>query len=119
MRISESELEIMRVIWNMDHKVTAQEIMQEMAYKEWKITTVLTFLTRLCDKGILDFEKRKGRTNYYFPLMTKADYQSMATANFVDQIHGGSVESLFAALCKGKNLKKADIDELTKWMEEQ
>ncbi len=119
MRISESELEIMSVIWDMDHKVTAQEIMKTMEYKEWKITTVLTFLTRLCDKGVLDFEKRKGRTNYYFPIMTRADYQRMATENFVDQIHGGSVQSLFAALCKAKDLKKSDIEELTQWLDEQ
>lgn len=118
MKVSDSELEIMKLIWDMDSPVTAQELMKKLENKNWKITTLLTFLTRLCDKGVLTCEK-EGRSNHYRPLLSLEEYQQQETEEFMKQVHSGSVQSLFAALFKSKELSKADLDELSHWLEEQ
>ena len=51
--LSESEMEIMRVIWDAGSPVTAAELLERFAHKGWKIQTVSTFLSRLVEKGVL------------------------------------------------------------------
>ena len=57
--LSESEMEIMRVIWDAGSPVTAAELLELFAHKGWKIQTVSTFLSRLVEKGVLSVERRK------------------------------------------------------------
>ncbi len=118
MRISESELEIMEVIWKLDRPVQSQELMAELSEKHWKPTTLLTFLSRLCEKGVLSMEKM-GRANKYNCVISKEEYQQLETQDFMEQVHSGSVQSLFAALVKSKSLSRDDLDELSHWLEEQ
>lgn len=118
MKMSDTELEIMKLIWSLDHPVTAQELQKLLAEKQWKITTLLTFLTRLCEKGYLSSTK-EGRSNHYAAVMSKEEYQQQETSEFVSQVHSGSMKSLFAALYKSKELTKADLDELSQWLEVQ
>ncbi len=118
MKISDSEMEIMKLIWAKDGPITSQELMKALAEKHWKPTTLLTFLSRLCEKGVLSFEKH-GRSNLYFPIMKQEEYQEKETKEFMEQIHSGSVQSLFAALVKSKSVNREDLDELSRWLEEQ
>ena len=46
--LSESEMEIMRVIWDADAPITAAQLLELFAHKGWKIQTVSTFLTGRC-----------------------------------------------------------------------
>ena len=41
--LSESEMEIMRVIWDAGEPVTAAWLLEVLAHKGWKIKTVSTF----------------------------------------------------------------------------
>ena len=68
--LSESEMEIMRVIWDADAPITAAQLLELFAHKGWKIQTVSTFLTRLVEKGVLTVERR-GRSNFYTPAVTE------------------------------------------------
>ena len=60
-RLPDAELEVMQTIWSLGTQVTAAEV-QQHADKDWKMTSVLTFLSRLCDKGFLSCTK-EGRQN--------------------------------------------------------
>ena len=59
-RLPDAELEVMQTIWSLGTQVTAAEV-QQHADKDWKMTSVLTFLSRLCDKGFLSCT-RDGKT---------------------------------------------------------
>ena len=48
-RLPDAELEVMQTIWSLGTQVTAAEV-QQHADKDWKMTSVLTFLSRLCDR---------------------------------------------------------------------
>ena len=55
MKISETEMEIMRIIWDKNDKVTTSELAEKLPEK--KLTTISTLAGRLIDKGCLKSEK--------------------------------------------------------------
>ncbi len=57
-RLPDSELEIMMIIWELDKPVTRAEIEEKMAPgRKLSPTTILSFLSRLQEKGFLAMEK--------------------------------------------------------------
>ena len=80
-RLPDAELEVMQTIWSLGTQVTAAEV-QQHADKDWKMTSVLTFLSRLCDKGFLSCTK-EGRQNLYTPLVSEEDYRQSESVGFL------------------------------------
>ena len=87
-RLPDAELEVMQIIWSLGTQVTAAEV-QQHADKDWKMTSVLTFLSRLCDKGFLSCTK-EGRQNLYTPLVSEEDYRQHESVGFLRRLCGGS-----------------------------
>ena len=79
---------------------------------------MLTFLSRLCDKGFLSCEK-EGRQNLYTPCVTREDYLQRESRSFVERMCGGSVKNLVASLSDAGALTKSDIDELRAFLDAQ
>lgn len=116
MKISGSEMELMRIIWGKGGEITSSELTEKLG-EVWKPTTISTFLKRLSDKGVLNIRK-EGKTGYYSAAITEEEYKTEQTKEFVDEIHSGSIGSLFAALCESKDLDKDKLTELKQWFEE-
>ena len=116
-RLSDAELEVMQIIWAHSPPVTAAEVQQNAA-KDWKATSVLTFLSRLCEKGFLQCEK-EGRQNFYTPLIEREAYLQRESASFVRRLCGGSVKNLVASLSDAGELTDSDIDELRAFLDAQ
>ncbi len=118
-KMSEAEMEIMELVWKMTTPCTSAEIQKELpADKNWKPTTLLTFLSRLVEKGLLTAEKQ-GKQNLYRPLVTREEYLASETRSFLDEMHGGSLSSFIAALSGGKKLTEDELCELRRWLESQ
>jgi len=117
-RMSEAEAEVMRLIWTADDTITSAQIINEIGEKkQWKPSTIWTFLGRLVEKGLIQ-AKKVGKTNYYTPALTEEEYRQEETRQFLNSVHGGSVKSFFAALSAGKSLNKDELAELRQWLEE-
>ena len=116
MKISDSEMEIMKIIWSHEAAVTSAQIAAELK-TEWKPTTILTFLKRLTDKGIIASDK-VGKTNYYRAIVSEKRYASRQAEEFLDQFHAGSLKNFLAALFCDKKPSGKDIDEIKQWFEE-
>ena len=118
--ISDAEMEVMQIIWKKGEPVTSTELQTvlEASGKEWKINTILTFLARLTEKGILSAE-RKGRSNQYTALISEEEYKHYETLSFLNTVHGCSVKNFMAALFDGDELSREDISELREWFEEE
>jgi len=118
-KMSEAEMEIMELVWKMTVPCTSADIQRELPTdKNWKPTTLLTFLSRLVEKGLLSAEKQ-GKQNLYRPLVTREDYLAAETRSFLDELHGGSLRSFIAALSNGEKLSEDEIGELRRWLESQ
>nr|WP_297174794.1 BlaI/MecI/CopY family transcriptional regulator [uncultured Agathobaculum sp.] len=116
-RLPDAELEIMQAIWSLEAPVTAAAVQQRVS-KEWKATSVLTFLSRLCEKGFLSCEKA-GRQNYYTPQVSRERYLQCESARFVRRLCGGSVKNLVASLSDAGALTEQDIADLRAFLDAQ
>ena len=115
-KMSDAEKEVMQIIWTSKGQITSNEILEQLPEeREAKITTVLTFLTRLNEKGLISFE-RKGKKNYYYPLISEKEYKNFESKNFLSTMHDGSIVSFMAALCDGGEISQEEIEELKKWL---
>ena len=110
-RLPESELEIMQIVLLSTPPVSRSVVENELAVSHRLApTTILTLLTRLCDKNFLAIEK-KGRTNYYTPLVTEREYLASESRNILDRLYGGSLTTLATALCDS-GISKEELKEL-------
>ncbi|WP_338432651.1 BlaI/MecI/CopY family transcriptional regulator [Clostridium tyrobutyricum] len=115
-KIPESELEIMKSIWSSQIPVSSKEIVKIMEdRKGWKITTVLTLLSRLTKKKFID-AKREKRITYYTPIVTESEYLGFETKDFFQKVHGNSLKSFITTLHDNDDISDDDLDELDKWI---
>ena len=113
-QISPAEQEILETLWALGGNSLFSPIMErlEAAGREWKTNTVLTFLARLAEKGLVRVEKR-GRNNEYIALYSKEQYQTHQANALVEDVFQGNAKNLVAALLQHNSLTQADMDELT------
>lgn len=116
MQISNSEMEIMSIIWQRNGEITSAEL-AELLKNTWKTTTIMTFLKRLTDKGVLK-ARREGKTNFYSASITEDEYKQYKTESFLKEFHSGSVTSLLAALVRGKQPDSEEFEKIKKWFDE-
>lgn len=117
-KISEAEMEIMKIIWKKNGQVTTGEILEELPKENsWKTTTVMTLMSRLVEKGVLNMTK-VGKLNHYSAKITEDEYKAVQADNFLEDMHNGSVKNFIATLFNNKKISKEDIAELKKWLKE-
>ena len=113
-QISDAELEIMKIIWGNQSKVTLfPYIMDELAArgKSCQKNTLIVLLSRLMNKGFLS-AKKIGRRNEYTTLISAIEYQTAQTKNFLDKIYEGSAKGLVSNLIMGDLLADEEYEEL-------
>lgn len=118
-RLPDSELEIMMIIWELDKPVTRTEIEERMdPGRKLSPTTILSFLSRLQEKGFLAMEK-SGKNNVYIAMVDKEIYLQKESWNVLKRLYQGSVKNFFAALYDGDNLTDAELEELEEFIDEK
>lgn len=120
-QISDSELELMKIIWRNGGTALFARIMSELDKNgnEWKKNTVLTLLSRLMDKGFLTIRKI-GRRNEYSALVCEEDYLAAQTKNFLAKVYEGDVTELISTLVHQDMISPDDFDTIKNfWKEKQ
>lgn len=113
-RISSSEMIIMAYIWKISRPVTTAEIMDNLPEEvNWSQKTVITFLSRLIEKGVLK-STRIGRAFHYEACITDQQYRNYETKQFINDVHKGSILGFISALCDNGELTREDIEALMK-----
>ena len=79
---------------------------------DWKKSTTYTVLKKLCEKGI--FQNINGMVT---SLISKDEFFSLQSKNFVDEIFDGSLPAFIAAFTKKQKLSKKEIDEVQKMID--
>ena len=115
-KISESEMTVMNEIWNSEKMITVSEMVSILNSKgeSWAYQTVATFLKRLETKGIISSTK-KSNVLYYYPLISKEEYENIEAKNFVDKSFGGSLKRFLSAFSNDDKLSYKDLDDLEEW----
>ena len=111
--VSDSELELMKIIWGRGGEALYAEIMEDLAAdgRDWQKNTVITLLSRLMEKGFLGVSKL-GRRNRYTALVTREDYQASQTRSLLDKLYRGEARGLVMTLVREEMLTGEDYEEL-------
>ncbi len=121
-KLPESELQIMQLIWDMDKAgvpdIHAGALMS--AYPDeighLALTTVLTLISRLQNKGFIRLEKH-GRANCAVVIADENEYKRKAAADFVATVYQNNTKGLICALCSEGILGEEDLAELRREIE--
>lgn len=117
-RLPDSELEIMMIIWAAGGPVTSAFVSEKLKDKKnWKITSVLTFLARLVEKGFIT-SRREGKINLYSPVIREEDYLKSESKSFLEKLYGNSLTTFVASLYKSNTIRDEDLAELRQFIDE-
>lgn len=116
-KISETEWEVMKVIWT-KAPLSAAEIIEALSAIDptWHPKTAKTLLNRLVKKKALGYDK-EGRAYLYRPLVRESDCALAESESFLDRVFGGSLKPMLANFVKRKKLSVAEIRELKRLLE--
>lgn len=118
-KLPDGELELMMIIWDAEEPISRIQIEQKMDDgKEVTAGTILSYLSRLEEKGFVEREKR-GKMNYYRPLVEKRLYLKETGKSILKRMFGGSLSNFAAALYDGEELSSQDIEELRQFLDSQ
>ncbi|MBD8007687.1 CopY/TcrY family copper transport repressor [Bacillus norwichensis] len=115
-KITDSEWEVMRVVWAQD-KVTSKEIIEVLQQKkDWKPATTKTFIGRLVKKGMLHTET-EGKRYIYSANLNESKFIKGILDETFDNICGKEVGNTIVSLISKATLSFKDIEKMEKALE--
>lgn len=115
-RLPDAEQEVMQAIWACTAPAARMDIEKILFQTHpMALTTLLTLLTRLSEKGFITIEKN-GRRSYYTPCVSREDYLASQSKSFFEKLCGGNLSVFANALCDS-GLTKDEIAELRTLLE--
>lgn len=118
-RISETEWEVMKVIWPRA-PVTAAVIIEALTETDptWHPKTVKTLLGRLVRKGALMYTP-SGRAYLYSPRFTKDECVGAVSDSFLERVFDGSLRAMLAHFVQGKRFSSTELRDLRRILERE
>lgn len=117
-RLPDSELEVMLVIWEAKEAVTRSYIEQRLPNQTLSPTTVLSFLSRLEEKGFVKVEKQ-GKKNLYTALISEQCYVEHEGKSMLEKLYGNSLKNFVASLYHGKAVDDKQMEELREYLDRE
>lgn len=118
-QISESELEVMKILWELGHAKSSAIVDRLTEITNWKPKTVQTLITRLVAKGAIQAQKTEKKAYIYAPIISESEYKAYANDSFLQKIYNGSIHLMLASFVKENKISKAEIDTLRKLLDEE
>ena len=117
-RLPDAELEVMMVLWQAGGPVTSAYVCDHLKNgRDWKVTSVLTFLSRLAEKGFVSVE-RSGRSNNYTALVGESEYRESEGRRVLGKLFGNSLTAFVASLYDSRSIGDEELAELKRYLEE-
>ena len=114
-RPTESELEILQVLW--DKKLaTVREVHEELLKtKEAGYTTTLKLLQIMFEKGLVNRDSTN-KTHIYQPAVSREKTQSLFLNKMIDTLFSGSSAQLVIQALGNHKASKAELDEIREFL---
>lgn len=117
-RLPEAEQEVMQALWACAVPAARADIEEKLfPTHPMAMTTLLTLLSRLHEKGYVSIE-RQGRKSYYTPLVSQEDYLASQSRSFFEKLCGRNISVFANALCDS-GLTKEELAELRALLEQE
>ena len=106
------ETEFADIIWEREPVSSASLVTAAEEKFGWKKSTTYTVLRRLCDKGL--FANNSGVVS---SLVSKEEFFSVQSENFVEDTFSGSLPAFIAAFSRRKKLSSDEIEEIRRMID--
>ncbi len=115
-KISDAELEVMKVIW--EHgQTTSVEIIDDLKNLQnvtWNFNTIRTLIKRLLMKGAIEIVKKESKTYTYRAVIGEKEYKAEVIRNLLKKLYNGSISELVIQYCEEENLSIEEIKEISR-----
>ncbi len=110
-RIGELEGAVMRALWTLG-EATVREVQDALGdERSLAYTTVMTVLSRLADKGLLD-RRKEGRAYVYSPASSQEKVAGSLLRSLIDRLYAGQPGQAIAHLLEAE--EEVDDEELAR-----
>lgn len=115
MKLFDSELKVMEVLWEMGD-IPARKIVDVLAERiGWNKNTTYTVIKKCIEKGAVEREEPGFMCR---PIVTKEEVAQSETEQLIDKMYGGSSELFFSSFLKNQGLSEADAIRLAQMIKE-
>jgi BlaI family penicillinase repressor len=119
MSLSDFELEVMQLFWEMN-EATAPQIHKIIEQRrQAKYSTVKTIIDRLEKKQSIKRSGHQGRTIFYSPITEKKNVRTPLIKDFIDRVFLGKSRPLVAHILEQEELNLDDIEYLESVLKER
>ena len=122
-KITQSEWEVMRVLWDANAPLPAAEVAARLDGKaNWSPKTVRSFLNRLVQKQSIEVVKQ-GFSGYelihYVPLIDESSALQAKQETFAQKFFGGTVQSMLAGCIQSGEISTKELLQLREMIDKQ
>jgi predicted transcriptional regulator len=115
--LSESQLEIMNVVWDLGECTVADVLNQLQQRRTITRNTVHTMMSRLADKGWLK-HRDEGAKFVYWASVPREQVQQQYVDRVVNAVFDGSAEGLVLALLQDRTLSREQASRIRRMIRE-
>lgn len=118
-QLTKAETQVMNVLWSLpEGQGRSAEIMEGMPEPKPALTTLLTFLKILKEKGFVTAEKQ-GKGQLFKALISREDYTRTYMNEVKQTFFGGSYMGFISNLVKEHDVSIDELKELIRMVEEE
>lgn len=115
-RLPESELDIMLAMWEAEQQPVSRSYFdKKLAYKNWTVNALNSFLSRLEDKGFVS-GVREGKNKYYTAVVMRDEYVSHEGKGILQKLYRGSLKNFLLSVTEQDGLDETEIEELQQYL---
>lgn len=111
--MTETEQEFAQIIWDNEPLGSGQLVKLTSEKLNWKKSTTYTVLRKLCENGIF-----KNEDTVVSAVISQEEYVRRKGEVYLEEHYNGSLPKFVAAFMNKKKLKRSEIEELAKMIEE-
>lgn len=116
--ISDSEWDIMKVLWEQSPLTAGQIVQRLSAERRWHPRTAKTLIGRLVKKGAVGVQI-SGRQYLYRPKISREACRREEARSFLSRVFDGNVAPAIVQFLKHAELSEGEIEELRRILEKE
>lgn len=117
--ISESEWDVMNVLWASDAPLAANEVVERLAgVRDWSPRTVKTLLNRLINKRALAYEAQ-GKRYLYRPRVPREQCVREETQSFLSRVFANAPGAMLLQFVAQAKLTPEEVEALRKLLDKK
>lgn len=116
-KLTEKEQELMDILWSLK-EAYMKDIVENYPNPKPAYTTIATLLTRMIDKGLIDFQQQ-GKVRMYFPKIKKSEQSKRQLKSVIQHFFNNSNSQFASYFTSQADLSLEELEELKRIIEEK